>query len=141
MILRCREAGVPATPQRIAVYRALLESEDHPTPEALFRRVRPVMPSLSLATIYKTLETLRRIGVAREVSMPGSGRRWDANMERHHHLACVRCRAMTDYDNPDVDAAAPPRLPGGFVPLDVSVQILGFCAACARAEKARHRKE
>ena len=58
MIERCREAGLNVTPQRIAIYRALLASEDHPTPEMLYRAVSRDMPSLSLATIYKTLDTL-----------------------------------------------------------------------------------
>ena len=57
------------TPQRVAVYRALLQAEDHPSPEELYRRVRRRMPSLSLATIYKALDALTRLGVAREVSV------------------------------------------------------------------------
>ncbi len=63
MIERCREAGMNVTPQRIAIYRALLDSEDHPTPEMLYRSVSTEMPSLSLATIYKTLDALAAVGL------------------------------------------------------------------------------
>ena len=55
------------TPQRVAIYRTLLESTDHPTPEVLFSRVQPQMASLSLATIYKTLEALTRLHLVAEL--------------------------------------------------------------------------
>ena len=65
LVRRCRDAGLNVTPQRLAVYRALLESDDHPSPEQLYQRVRVAMPSLSLATIYKALDALRGAGPRR----------------------------------------------------------------------------
>src|ERR1700756_2964990 len=88
---RLREAGMNVTPQRLAVYRALLVSEEHPTPEMLFRTVSVEMPSLSLATIYKALDTLTEIGLARPVATDGDSRRYDANDTPHHHLVCSVC--------------------------------------------------
>jgi len=80
---RCKKAGLAVTPQRLAIYQALHGSYDHPSPEALFDRVKPTMPSISLATIYKTLETLVAIGVASE--LPATG---DTGRERE----CLRTR-------------------------------------------------
>jgi Fur family peroxide stress response transcriptional regulator len=129
---RCRAAGMNVTPQRLAVYRALLAAEDHPSPEALYRRIRPAMPSLSLATIYKALDALARLGVVREVSAISERKRYDANTDRHHHLICTRCKRVTDVYDDALDAVAPPRRLQGFVPHAVSVQVTGLCAACAR---------
>ena len=132
LVARCRERGMNVTPQRMAIYRALLESVDHPTPEALHERVRASMPSLSLATIYKALDTLGELGLVQEVSVAGAGKRYDANVERHHHLVCTRCKQVSDHYDPQLDALRPPRRLAGFVAHSVSVQLLGLCASCAR---------
>lgn len=96
------------TPQRIAIYRALLEATDHPSPEAISARVRPTMPSLSLATIYKTLEAPARLGLVSELSTTGKARRYDGNRDQHHHLVCTRCTRVTDYYDPALDRVPRP---------------------------------
>jgi Fur family peroxide stress response transcriptional regulator len=128
---QCRRAGMNVTPQRIAIYRALLEAVDHPSPEAIFARVRPTMPSLSLATIYKTLEALARLGLVSELSTTGKARRYDGNRDQHHHLVCTRCHSVTDYYDPALDRVPPPGRLAGFRARTVTVHIHGLCAACA----------
>ncbi len=120
------------TPQRSAVYKALLEAPDHPTPEALFATVRSEMPNISLATIYKALEALRRLGVVREVARLGEARRFDANTDHHHHLVCTHCGRVSDLDRAGFGELGPPADLDGFVPSEVTVQVFGRCAACAR---------
>lgn len=129
---QCREAGMSATPQRIAIYRTLLLSEDHPTPEVLFQRVHPEMPSLSLATVYKVLDALTRLGLAQEVPVSSDSKRYDANMERHHHLICTRCKKVLDYYAPQFDAIAAPKEIKGFFAQEISVQVLGCCEECVK---------
>ena len=132
LLERCREAGMHVTPQRMAIYRTLLEAEDHPSPEDLYRRVRARMPSLSLATIYKVLDALTHLGVVREVSMISESKRYDANMDRHHHLICTKCKKIIDLHDDGLDAIPRPRRLKGFVAHTMSVQILGVCATCAK---------
>jgi Fur family peroxide stress response transcriptional regulator len=131
---RCREAGMNVTPQRSAVYEALLDAPNHPTPEALYAAVRARMPGISLATIYKALEALKRLGVVREVARLGEARRFDANIDRHHHLICTECGRVSDIDHGEFGNLPPPRSLDGFIPSEVSVQVFGRCAACARDE-------
>jgi Fur family peroxide stress response transcriptional regulator len=135
MIERCREEGMNVTPQRIAIYRALLESEDHPTPEMLFRTVSSEMPSLSLATIYKTLDALASIGLVRSVAVESDKRRYDANDSPHHHLVCSSCGSIRDYYSHEFDALVPRAPVRGFVPQNVSVNITGICVACRQKRK------
>lgn len=132
---RCRGAGMNLTPQRLTIYRALLEAKDHPSPEALYERVRPGMPTLSLATIYKTLDTLAEMGLVTELPATGDAKRYDANMEHHHHLVCTGCGKVADYHDAALDRIAPPKGLAGFRARQVSVHIHGLCAECARAEK------
>jgi Fur family peroxide stress response transcriptional regulator len=131
LIERCHAAGMNVTPQRLAIYRALLECDDHPRPEALYQRILPHMPTLSLATIYKALEVLEELGVVRAVAVIGDSKRFDANLDQHHHLMCTRCRKVSDLYEENWDRIAPPRNLGGFVAESVSVHVLGTCADCA----------
>ena len=135
MIEHCREAGMNVTPQRIAIYRALLKSEDHPTPEMLYRDVSREMPSLSLATIYKTLDSLSAIGLVRSVDLDSDKRRYDANDDAHHHLVCSACGKIRDYYSHEFDTLLPPRRAVGFVPETISVNITGICEGCRRKRK------
>jgi Fur family peroxide stress response transcriptional regulator len=142
LVAKCREAGMAVTPQRIAIYRALLEANDHPNPEAIYTRVRTTMPSVSLATIYKTLDALVRLGLVSELPATGNSRRYDANVDLHHHLVCTRCDRVTDYYDPALDRIPLPSRLAEFRARRVSVHIHGLCANCAnaRAPMARHRK-
>ncbi len=135
MVERCREVGMNVTPQRIAIYRALLQSEEHPTPEALFRVVSRKMPSLSLATIYKTLDAFAAVGLIRAVPVVSEKRRFDANLDPHHHLVCSSCGEIRDYYTHDYDALIPNRPVNGFSPQAVSVNITGICAACRKEKR------
>lgn len=127
---RCRKAGLKATPQRLAVYRALLAADDHPSPEALFRAVKDELPSISLATIYKTLDSLQAAGLVNEVSLLSESKRYDGNQSPHHHLVCQRCKRVIDHTDPTLDGLLPKDALGGFLPLEVRVQIVGICDAC-----------
>lgn len=132
---RCRLAGMAVTHQRLAIFRELLTADDHPSPEMLHRRVVKTMPSLSLATIYKTLDALEQLGLIEEVSPVGDVKRYDGNHRPHHHLVCVRCKSVTDFYDSDLDALAPPpKQLHGFVVQSTSVQVKGLCAACSSGQ-------
>lgn len=130
LVDRCREAGMNVTPQRMAVYKALLESTEHPTPEILYRKVRRSMPTLSLATIYKALDALEELGLVRAVEVDSDSRRYDANMTSHHHLVCTSCRQVADFYDESFDRLEPRGVTNGFLPQFVSVKILGLCEQC-----------
>ena len=66
---RCRAAGLKATPQRIAVLRSLVLSDQHPSPESTYSDVRMSLPSISRGTVYKTLETLEEAGLIQQVAV------------------------------------------------------------------------
>ncbi|HEX2833472.1 MAG TPA: Fur family transcriptional regulator [Thermoanaerobaculia bacterium] len=135
MIEKCREAGMNITPQRVAIYRALVRSEEHPTPEMLYQTVAREMPSLSLATIYKTLDSLAEIGLVRSVPVVSDKKRFDANDDPHHHLVCTRCGMIRDYHTHQFDDLIPRRQVQGFTAQSVSVNISGICAECRRKGK------
>ena len=127
---RCRAAGVKVTPQRIAVLRAVLSVESHPSPEEVFKAVRLDEPVISLATVYKALDALERAGLISQVALLHESKRYDGNIDPHHHLICTSCRSIRDITDPQLDAVEPPKGLRGFVATGVKVQILGLCEHC-----------
>jgi Fur family peroxide stress response transcriptional regulator len=141
-VARCRAAGLAVTPQRLAIFRELAATDRHPSADELHAAVRREMPTLSLATVYKTLDTLASVGVVRPVSRLGARGRWDANLGAHHHLICTACGSVSDVTEPALDAAAGPAARAatrhGFSAEGHAVEIFGRCAACR--ERATRRR-
>src|SRR5207245_10614711 len=95
-VAQCRAAGLAVTPQRLAIFRHLAATENHPSAEELHATVRRELPTLSLATVYKTLDTLATVGAVRPVSRLGARGRWDANGTSHHCAVCTVCGGVID---------------------------------------------
>ena len=128
---KCRRTGLKVTPQRMAVYKALLTSRDHPCAETVCRQVRKLLPNVSLDTVNRTLLKLHEIGVAFIVEGSGDAKRFDANLEAHQHFKCVRCRRIIDFHHEPFDRI---NVPGGlrdrFDVLRTTVYLVGFCDRC-----------
>jgi Fur family transcriptional regulator, peroxide stress response regulator len=125
-----RRAGLKATPQRLAIYGALMKTTEHPTIEAIHQDVLAALPALPLGTVYKTVESLEEAGLVMEVSLPGNAKRYDANVSPHHHLVCTSCHRVTDFRDEALDALQPRVRWAGFRPCHVKVQVHGICASC-----------
>lgn len=131
---RCAAAGLAATHQRFMIYKVLIESMDHPSPEAVVERVRSQIPSISHATVYKNIHTFVEIGLIREVNLLHQTSRLDANLERHHHLVCENCRKVVDFYDEELDRAqAADPAPHGFEIRRYQVEAHGLCPECRKA--------
>jgi len=137
---RCRASGLAVTPQRLAIFRHLASTDRHPSAEELHATVRRELPTLSLATVYKTLDTLASVGAVRPVSRLGARGRWDANVTSHHHLVCTVCGGVTDVVEPRLDDASRPAAKvaarHGFSVAGHAIEIFGKCAACRGGRRA-----
>jgi Fur family peroxide stress response transcriptional regulator len=129
-----RSKKVPLTHQRMAVYEELSSRHDHPSAEALYETLKKAYPSLSLATVYKTLQTLHQMGMVARVDSPTAQARYDAITSIHHHAVCTGCGRIKDLFDPRLDAIAAPRFEG-FQARGHSVHFHGLCALCAKAAK------
>ncbi len=127
---RCKEAGLTTTHQRTVIYRVPIESRDHPSPELVYERVSRDISEISRATVYKNIHTFIDAGMLREVSELHQTSRLDANLERHHHLICKRCRKVVDLqDQLDGVRASKPE-PDGFQVTEYRVEARGLCPEC-----------
>ncbi len=129
---KCRQAGLKITPQRMAVYKALLETDEHPSAEMVFNKVRQQMPNISLDTVNRTLLTLAEIGAAFIVEGSGDARRFDGNLENHQHFKCVKCKKIIDFHHKPFDNISVPKIIGGrFKVLRKTIYFEGICDLCS----------
>ena len=98
--LRLRRAleatGQRFTEQRAAVYRFLSATTSHPNADEVFQKVRGEVPGISLATVYKSLETLVACGLATKLSYSDGSARYDGRTDPHHHARCLACGRVMD---------------------------------------------
>lgn len=124
------EKGLKVTPQRIAVYNALLDRHDHPTAEMLFSELLNQFPGLSVATVYNALDSLCRVGLVYRVKTGQGNQRYDAIQEPHHHLYCAASDRMEDYYDPELDQLIQDyfnrKQIKGFRLTDIKLQLTGF---------------
>jgi Fur family peroxide stress response transcriptional regulator len=128
-----RGCGLKTTPQRTAIYTALIRSTAHPTAEDLFAGVAPQFPMMSLNTVYYTLGVLRTAGLIQEVNIGHERARFDANLSPHHHLICLGCQAIVDVTDPRLNRLySPAGIPKDFEITGHQVTFRGLCGTCRR---------
>ena len=99
---RLNEHGVKATPQRMVIYEALMSSEEHPSAEKIYDRIKEQHPSISLGTVYKTMDTLVEAGLAKKVKTADDILRFDGKLHGHGHLHCTRTNKIMDYEDAEL---------------------------------------
>ncbi len=119
-------SGLRNTPQREVVYRSLLDKRDHPTADEVYGRVRPEMPSISLATVYNCLETLVQCDLVRQVNFERGPSRYCANLQPHAHFHDEKTGATYDLDlPPEVIDRIRSVLPPGYMAKTVEITFHG----------------
>ena len=134
-IEKCRQAGLSVTPQRLAVYKSLIGDKTHPSPETIFIRIKPEFPTISFATVYKTLETFEKNRIISRVTTLHNTVRYDPMTERHHHAICVKCKRVVDVYSSKLDSLPiPPEISKDNTFLDYSIHFNIICAECRNKE-------
>jgi Fur family peroxide stress response transcriptional regulator len=132
-IQTCQGYQLKITPQRVAIYKELLNSEKHPTADALFQSVKMKYPNISFDTVNRTLLTLAEIGILDIVEGYGGAKRFDTNVEDHHHLHCIRCGIIQDFINEDYDHIdVPEEILNDFQVVRKRVVLKGICSKCRK---------
>ncbi len=141
LVQALRRAGLRLTPQRLAICRLLAETDQHPTAQMIYEQLRPEFPSLSLATVYNTLDTLVRLGVINALGGAGDDAvHYDADTSPHVNLACIACHRVTDLPSQYVEALEREvAATSGYHLLGARVLYYGLCPACQRREEATGR--
>lgn len=132
ILSKLRQRDFRITPQRIAILKAFLQSQDHPSVEQVYEEVRVNFPTTSLATVYKTVNLLKEIGEILEICFSGGGRRYDGNKPYPHpHLICTRCKKIIDPKISLLDQiTAEVTKATGYRIESHQVELYGVCPSC-----------
>ena len=96
LVEELKKHDLKATPQRIAIYNYLCSTVEHPNADTIYKALNPAYPSMSLATVYKTLDTLKSANPIQELNVGEDSFRYDANTQNHTHAVCVNCQKVYD---------------------------------------------
>jgi Fur family transcriptional regulator, peroxide stress response regulator len=136
IIQALRSKGYKATPQRIAVCKIALSSREHPSVQKIYREVKKSHPTVSLATVYKTLRILTESGLVQELNFSQGQTRFDPYLEPHINLVCLRCGKIQDLDDSDAkELVRKVAAKAQFTPTAQRVDVYGVCEHCSKAVK------
>lgn len=126
------------TTQRLIILEELRKLTSHPTADELYRKVKKRLPRVSLATAYRNLEVLARLGKIKRLDAVGGRWRFDADLTEHYHVRCIRCGRVDDLCissriNIDNDV----RSLNEFHILGHRLEFLGICPGCMKNEDSR----
>ncbi len=96
---RCSDAGLKMTGPRKIILKVLEEASDHPSVETVYERARALDPSISIATVYRTLNMLDEMDIVTRREFNESFSRYDTNMEHHHHLIDLESGEVIEFQN------------------------------------------
>jgi Fur family ferric uptake transcriptional regulator len=132
LVKRLRDRGWRLTAQRRVVAEVLAGDHVHLTAEAVHSQAQLLLPEISLATVYNTLNEMVAMGEVLEISTGDGPKRYDPNTTTpHHHLFCVACGALRDVYPDGADRLVlPADERHGFEMLDVDIVFRGRCPEC-----------
>ena len=129
-----REKGFKVTPQRLAVYDVLCHTTAHPTADMIYSELQPTYPTMSLATVYNTLDILSKVGLVQVLNVGEESFRYDANTTSHPHICCVSCGRVDDVYRADAgDLVEQVESETGYAVSGKQLYFYGMCPACRKA--------
>lgn len=124
-----KQKGLKITPQRVAIYEAVIKLNNHPTAEKIFDYIRTNHPNISVGTVYKVLDSLVENNLLKKVKTEKDFMRYDAVLDNHHHLYCQETERIEDFEDPDLDRIIygyfEKKEINGFRIKDINLQITG----------------
>ena len=128
-----REEGLKITPQRIAIIDVLAnEALSHPGANFIYREARKKVKSLSLSTVYATLDELCRLNLIKTLEFDKGENRYEGNVKPHVNLVCKNCNKILDYNLP---LSLDPReimKKSRFWITDTRLEYYGYCQECRK---------
>jgi len=96
---KLQEKGLKVTPQRVAIYEAIIKLNNHPAAENVIDYIKKNHPNISVGTVYKVLDSLVENELLKKVKTEKDIMRYDAVLSNHHHLYCAETDRIEDYED------------------------------------------
>lgn len=118
------------TIQKSTIENVVLSSCDHPTADTIYQRVKEMLPTVSLGTVYRVLGDLVDSGKVRRIAVPGAPDRFDKTTCTHAHFHCSKCGSVMDiattFGKEMLDALST----NGNLIVEAEVVFKGICSNC-----------
>jgi len=127
----CKKNNLKVTPQRIEIYKIVINSKEHPSLSMVYKSVKKKFPNISIDTVYRTLRKFVEIGIVKEVENYEDFRRYDGFTENHHHFHCIKCYKIFDIPYNEVGKLSiNDFFNKNFEILDYKIILKGICKKC-----------
>lgn len=135
---KLKQTGIRVTPQRMAIYSLLMDSKNHPTALMIYQQIRENFPSISLMTVYNTLNMLADRGLINVLGHAGDDSvHYDADIEPHVNLACISCHNIVDIKSKYVNQMTNEiNSTSGYQLFGARVLFYGNCPACQNQSRS-----
>ncbi len=101
---RCRKVGIRMTGQRRLIIKVLEDSDDHPDVETLFERANKIDNRVSIATVYRTVKTLKNAGILEKLEFNDGRSRFEDAVRKHHdHLIDVDSGKVIEFIDEEIE--------------------------------------
>lgn len=131
-----KEKKLKLTPQRIAVYKYLQSTKEHPSAEVIYKALQPTYPTMSLATVYKALKTLIEVELIIELNVGEGNFRYDCNTSSHPHIQCVNCGRVDDIEGISFsNVLEDVKQYTNYQVLSTKIYFYGVCENCKKIKK------
>jgi len=129
--------GLRVTSQRALILEIIRHGKEHLDADEVYRRARQKQPRLSLSTVYRTLQTLKKLGLIEEVHFDETHHHYEMKPPtEHHHLVCLGCGRVVEFQYPlarlvkrNVAEAKNFEITGS------EVRMTGYCPTCRESRK------
>ncbi len=132
LISRVKEKGFRLTLQRREIIRLLSRSKSHPGAMEILRKVRKIVPRISMSTVYYTLDMMKKEGLIRELEYCDMDNRYEINVSDHINLVCTKCRKITDFTGNVPSFLKAIEKETGFKSASMRFEYYGICRNCAK---------
>ena len=131
LIAKLRKRNFRMTPQRMALVRVIATSEGHPSANQLYEQVKSQYPTMSPATVYKTLNLFKEMGEVFEIDLKDNSR-YDGNKPHPHpHVICISCQKIMDgSDEPVSNLLDEIESDSGYKIVRHQIIFYGYCPDC-----------
>ena len=126
-----KENGLKTTPQRIEIYKTLINADNHPSAEDIYSAVKKRFPNISFDTVYRTLSLFVKYRIIKKVSFMPNKMLYDKNTSHHHHFVCIKCHKIVDFTWEEIDKIPLPKNIQSLGNIeDRYIEIRGICKEC-----------
>ena len=132
LISSLQDKGYKLTPQRREIIRLLSRNKSHPGAMEILRKVRKIVPGISMSTVYYTLDMMKKEGLIRELEYYDTDNRYEINVSDHINLVCTTCRKITDFTGNVPSFTKAVEKETGFRSRSMRFEYYGICKQCAK---------